>query len=367
MDAQIKLSVIIPVYNAEKYLRQCLESVLGQTLKEIEVICIDDCSSDRSLEILMEYAAKDSRMNVIKNDANMKAGPSRNRGIASARGRYLHFMDADDYLAPDAYSVLYGAAAAKDLDVVKAKAYAVDAVTSEEIFVPLYAMAALGKRDFDRVTDFHKAPETFTRLPVTPWSGIYKRTFISENGIRFNNLVCVNDRSFYCEVIVKAKSVMFLDFCLLYHRLNNPASLVGVRAKNFGCLFQSYGIIRDLCSELPRREAFYVLESEIYDVFSWYRKYQREGVLDDNIVSATKDFICGLDTAVFGKKLKRCRWYPDYLELTGKKPALFYRIGRALTRYPRKAGKFMRYISKFGFGATFKLVRKNLVLHGGSK
>ncbi len=91
----IKISVIIPVYNAEKYLRECLDSIVKQTLQEIEIICIDDGSTDNSLAVLREYERKDERLKIIE-QANSGAGVARNAGMKAARGEYLAFMDADD-------------------------------------------------------------------------------------------------------------------------------------------------------------------------------------------------------------------------------------------------------------------------------
>ena len=91
-----KVSVIIPVYNTEVYLRECLDSVVNQTLREIEIICIDDGSTDSSLSILKEYAQKDSRIRVLQQE-NLHSGVARNAGIAIARGKYLVFLDSDDF------------------------------------------------------------------------------------------------------------------------------------------------------------------------------------------------------------------------------------------------------------------------------
>lgn len=94
--AHIKVSVIIPIYNVQEYLHECLDSVLGQTLKEIEVICIDDGSTDKSYDILLEYQKKDSRVVVLQQE-NQGSGIARNKGLGKAKGEYIGFMDADDY------------------------------------------------------------------------------------------------------------------------------------------------------------------------------------------------------------------------------------------------------------------------------
>ena len=94
----VKVSVILPVYNVSEYLRQCMDSIVGQTLKDIEIICVDDGSTDDSLEILKEYEAKDKRVKVIE-QKNAGAGAARNNGLAIATGEYLSFLDSDDILS----------------------------------------------------------------------------------------------------------------------------------------------------------------------------------------------------------------------------------------------------------------------------
>ena len=96
IDYTPKVSVIIPVYNVEQYLRECLNSVIKQTLKEIEIICVDDGSTDNSLDILKEYAEKDHRITIIT-QKNLHAGVARNAGLSIAKGEYLSFLDSDDF------------------------------------------------------------------------------------------------------------------------------------------------------------------------------------------------------------------------------------------------------------------------------
>lgn len=106
MEQSPKVSVIIPVYNAEKYLRECLDSVVNQTLKEIEIICVDDGSTDGSLTILREYRKKDKRVKVLT-QANEGVSAARNRGLLSACGEFVAFLDSDDYIEISAYEISY--------------------------------------------------------------------------------------------------------------------------------------------------------------------------------------------------------------------------------------------------------------------
>lgn len=114
-----KVSVIIPVYNVEQYLRECLDSVIGQTMTEIEIICIEDRSTDSSWEILREYAQKEPRMVLLRNEKNRGLSYTRNRGIEIARGEYIQFVDSDDYIVADAVERLYRIAKGNDLDLLR--------------------------------------------------------------------------------------------------------------------------------------------------------------------------------------------------------------------------------------------------------
>jgi len=103
-----KVSVIIPVYNTKEYLAQCLDSVINQTLEDIEIICIDDASADDSLKILNEYSAKDRRIRVLHNEISKSALGARKKGVMEATGEYIMFLDSDDYYSPDACEIVYG-------------------------------------------------------------------------------------------------------------------------------------------------------------------------------------------------------------------------------------------------------------------
>ena len=101
-----KVSVVVPVHNTEQYLRQCLDSLVSQTLREIEIICVDDGSSDGSLAILQDYAALDSRVCIIEQES-VGAGPARNAGLDAALGEYIAFLDSDDFFEPSMLEEAY--------------------------------------------------------------------------------------------------------------------------------------------------------------------------------------------------------------------------------------------------------------------
>ena len=119
MSAMVKVSVIIPVYNVAPYLGECLDSVIQQSLTDIEIICIDDCSTDDSLQLLQKYAVSDSRIRILCNDKNRDVSATRNRGIREAVGKYIFFMDSDDtFFSNNALESLYDVAITDLADVV---------------------------------------------------------------------------------------------------------------------------------------------------------------------------------------------------------------------------------------------------------
>lgn len=173
-----KVSVIMPVYNVEEYLEECLNSVIHQTLKEIEIICVNDGSTDGSLQILKKYADLDKRIRII-NKENTGYGHSVNCGIDEAQGDYIGVVETDDYIDASMFEELYHMAVLKNADVVKADSrYFVNdhgrrAFFESHIFHEEY-------RDlYNKVINYHEDIRVF-RSYVYTWAGIYKRHFLNE-------------------------------------------------------------------------------------------------------------------------------------------------------------------------------------------
>lgn len=318
-----KVSVIVPVYNAENTIRRCVDSVLNQNF-EVELICVDDCSTDSSYYILLDYAEKDDRVRVIKNTENLKAGMSRNKGIDAADGEYLYFLDADDYMAEGALKKLYNDAHANNLDIIKAKAVNMDMMTNEKASPNAFTLNTLKwfpKNLFNKVINFHENALVFRKVSVAPWSGMYKKDFINQNNIRFNNLICVNDRSFSITAMVRARRIMVADYNIVYHFVNNPNSLVGVRMKNFNCQFESYRIIVSAISDLRDEYKYRIMDAELSDTYGWFSKITE---IDDynEIYGQIKLFSEEIDipfleknAEALGEKLSDKAWYLIYTDI----------------------------------------------------
>lgn len=264
MENNIRVSVIIPVYNAEKYLCECLDSVVNQTLREIEIICVDDGSTDNSLAILREYEAQDERVKVLTQE-NQYAGVARNNGMAVAQGEYFAFLDADDYYASDALKNLFDIAQREDLDVVKASFYNVD---GSECTTSDYSTNK--NIEHGIVLNFEQDYLRMLRISDVPWNGLYRASFIRENAIIFNSLKCSNDHSFFVECMIKAERVAVVDDFVTYYRINQESSLIGKKSKNFQCQIDSYNTVRILTKNLPFKQKRHVMKYELNSLFYWY-------------------------------------------------------------------------------------------------
>lgn len=306
-----KLSVVIPVYNAEKYIRQCLDSILIKQKIALEVICVDDCSTDGTPAVLKEYQDKYENVTVIRNETNLYAGTCRNKGLMAAKGQYVHFLDSDDYVVDNVYEKLYTLAKENDLDWVKTTSEGFDDETGETIENPRYSMEKMYEGFFGTLLDFQHFPKKFMDyMAVVPWNGIYKRHFLLEKNIRFNSLFCVNDRSFFVDTCVKGERMMIAREKIVRHRMNVSGSLVMKRVQHFDCQFESYRIIRQICNDnhVNDKVRFEILEHEMYDIFVWYRKFLEQGVETERLKQEMKAFLGECDISYFEKYGTKSRW-----------------------------------------------------------
>ena len=178
----IKVSVIIPVYNVESYLSECLDSIINQTLKDIEIICIDDCSTDNSYNILLEYANKDSRIKIIKNIENNGVGFARNVGQFSAIGDYIYFIDPDDYISLNFLEELYNTAVKYNSDIVNTN----NIYNNENDIISRFWGSSDSinvKNDYEVTINFNNIHPSDNNLRIyyTLWTKLFKRSFILEN------------------------------------------------------------------------------------------------------------------------------------------------------------------------------------------
>lgn len=250
-----KVSVVIPVCNVEKYLRECIDSALHQTLKDIEIICVDDGSTDGSPAILDEYAAADPRVKVI-HKPNAGYGQTMNVGMKAATGEFIAILESDDCIRPDMYEVLYRAAQKHKLDFVKSDHEVFVGEPEERTFT--YMPIGRDKSQYGRVINPYLELDIFNARMQT-WSGLYRKSFLEENHIRHNETpgASYQDNGFWFLTFLYAKRIMLVNRAFYCLRRDNPNSSVHNKGKVF-CIFEEYKYIEDRLRSDPEKEDHYI-------------------------------------------------------------------------------------------------------------
>lgn len=252
-----KISVIIPCYNVEKYLRQCLESVVNQTMQDIEIICVDDGSSDSTLDILNEYQKKDSRLQVIT-QKNAGAGAARNNGLKIAQGQYLSFLDSDDFFELDMLEEAYKSAEEyrADFVVFNSDQYHMD----NDSFVNVDWVVR--KKDIPPYMPFtyrQLTDNVFKTFVGWAWDKLYRRSFVLENKLYFQEQRTTNDMLFVFSALVAAKRIAVVDKILVHQRRGGAESLSVTREKSWHCF---YNALTALKKHLEEEGIFWELEQD---------------------------------------------------------------------------------------------------------
>ena len=211
------ISIIIPVYNAEKYLRKCLDSVVNQTITDIEVICVDDCSTDGSLDILREYEQKDSRVRVVHCERNNRQAAARNIGMNLAVGKYLAFVDNDDWIDCDRFENLCKIAEKENSDITLAG----HTEDNEDGFVKYYHNLADQLLLLDGVS-FVKGLIAKTIRAWEVWNGLFRASLIKNANLQFQTMRA-EDYVFSLEAGALANKVCLTPYCS-YHYLHRGDS-----------------------------------------------------------------------------------------------------------------------------------------------
>jgi len=223
MNETPKVSVIIPVYNAEPYLRKCLDSVVNQTLQDIEIICVDDGSTDNSLKILEEYKNLDSRLNIICQQ-NQYAGVARNNGMARAKGEYLIFLDADDFFELSMLDKMYMYAKENNLDVTLCNADRYD--NKKEKFLPMSWLLNRSYLPVKKVFNAHDVANYIFQITIgVPWNKLFNRNFVEKLGIKFPNTPRSNDTYFTFSVLALATRISVINEVFVHYRVNTGTNL----------------------------------------------------------------------------------------------------------------------------------------------
>ena len=265
----VKVSVIMPVYNCEDFLKGSIESILNQTLSDLELICVDDGSTDNSLKILKNYEINDSRVKVFSL-SHSGGGDARNFALNHICGEYLYFMDADDILDLNAFEEFYPISKSKNLDflIFKAKKYDVDKKTLFE--TDYYNMAPLSKFK-DKVFNFKDLNNLIFNINVTPWCKFYNTQFVLDNGAKFKSASKFHDNQFFWDIIFQAERIYFLDE--FYYTQNIHAKSLIESAGKSHC--DIIDVENDILKLFKKHGQFEKFKHLLYDnkMFSYVRRY----------------------------------------------------------------------------------------------
>ena len=245
------VSVIIPSYNAADYIAQTLESVLAQTLTDIEVIVVDDGSTDNTRNIVADFANKDPRLTLVE-QTNQFAGVARNNGMSKARGKYLYFLDADDYIESNALEELVNAIEQHGADIAIAKSEGFDNTTGDTWTID----GALNGVDYDRpIAHAEYCDRLFQSFIGWPWDKLFRKEFIDKTALTFQPLRTTNDALFVFCALALADTIVCLDSVFFHHRTNNKNSLEGSRAKSWNNAICAINVIEDQLTKSDKGKA----------------------------------------------------------------------------------------------------------------
>lgn len=264
-----KVSVVIPVYNVEEYLRECLDSVFNQTLRDIEIICINDGSTDNSSQVLAEYQSKETRLRVIsqKNGGQSKA---RNAGLYVAKGEYVYFLDSDDYIKTNALEILYTTATTNNLEILY---FDSEVFFENDILKNQFSEYLTAYDRKNEYTEVFSGKDLFCKLvsdnayAVQPCLQFAKREYLEEKHIRFFEGIIYEDNLYTFKSVLQADRVAHIKDKLYVRRIRQNSTMTDTKIRffHFYSIFMCYIKMLQFSYSIPQDQ---VLEKAIVKVLS---------------------------------------------------------------------------------------------------
>ena len=348
------ISVLVPCFNVEKYLRECLDSLCTQTMDNLEIICINDGSTDNTLAIIQDYAARDPRI-VIIDKQNSGYGASMNRGLDTAKGEFIGILESDDFIDSTAYETLYLVAKEHEAEVVKSNFFFYWSLPH-----PRDKLRALITKDIAGPYNPVKQKEIYYLKP-TIWSAIYNREFLQKNGIRFLETpgASYQDASFNFKVWASARKVVLLREAFLHYRQDNEASSVNSPGKVY-CVCDEYVEMQEYLDERPELKARLqgVLIRMKFDTYMWNYERLDELFRTEFLIRASEEFRVDKESGRLDQSLFDYWKSAEILALI-ESPKTFS-LHRPMYVKPGKLNTLRYYYSLGGLPLVFKLVKDRL-------
>lgn len=273
-----KVSVLMPSLNVAAYIRECMDSVVGQTLKDMEILCIDAGSTDGTLDILREYQERDSRIRVLVSEKK-SYGYQMNLGLREAKGEYIGIVETDDYVEPEMYEELYEKAAEWDADFVKSDFDVFTTMQNGQRLFLRYSLGRYNKAEYDKPVTYKDYLSGAKTVDIFTWNGIYKKAFLEKNHILFQETpgAAYQDCGFRYQTAVWVRCGIFIKRSYYrYRRDNAESSMYNRKAVIFNLAEHKYltGIAwRDHWDQervaFLAREAVFIAMSPYIDLLSW--------------------------------------------------------------------------------------------------
>lgn len=271
------ISIIVPVYNAEKYLKKCLDSLVNQTKKELEFILINDGSTDKSEEIIKTY--KDKRIKYFKNK-NQGIGKTRNFGIEKSSGKYLMFLDSDDYFSNDACEILYKEAEKEKADLIVFDYYRVEKGNLNEVKIESF-----------NATNIKADSSLLLKINLGPCNKIYKTDLIKNNGIKFEESLKYEDTLFVVKAIYNAQKIIKLNRFLHYYMIHEKSETTVRDERVFDILKIVDKIRKYLKNDKSIKETVDKLTVQILTNYTIQQRYQSDKNIAMKFIDSAFDYL----------------------------------------------------------------------------
>jgi glycosyltransferase involved in cell wall biosynthesis len=352
----VRVSVLVPIYNVERYLEQCLASICAQSLQELEILCINDGSTDGSLEIIRSFAAQDERIVVI-DKPNGGYGQTMNCGLRRARGDYVGIVEADDFIEPEMYELLYNAATAHDAQIVKADFF-------------LTWTTPRPREEY-----FHAVPPGLANSLVVPyrayqvmqpqpsiWSALYSRPFLTEHGIDFLESpgASFQDTSFNYEAWSAADRAFLIDRALLHYRQDNANSSINATTKVFAIVEEIDRYFAFLRNYPDREQQLrHIMQGIVYKTFRWNIRRIAPSLREEFLASMTDYFTQAEHEGLLEPEYFEFDFF-DELRLLLKNPQAYLAFTNDDEAGAGPGRRLLHKLRREGAGATVKAVARRL-------
>lgn len=300
-----KISILMPVYNAKDYLRECLDSIISQTFQEFEVICVDDGSCDNSYEILQEYKEKDNRFKILQQE-HKGVGAARNLALSLAKSKYVQFLDSDDYFEPEMFEEMYNTAVKYDTDMVVCSAVK-RTPTGEYLkynkFHPINTELAI----FNRPFNWKDCPDRiFSMFAPEPWQTLYKKDLLLNNNLFFPSLSLSNGAALAYIARICANKIVILDKAFINYRCSRSDSITS-KSNPINKVMQ----LVELKEYLIRQNLYDELKSSYYQNL---KKMLKAKCIYSNMFGSQYDEFCSALKSILGYDWKTYEHIIDHKE-----------------------------------------------------